>query len=91
MGRQAYRDETGYQYVNQYVISNAKEGRTIRFDNAEHMDFTDLPLFSPVLGEMLGHGDVDTAEMMTQVNSIVLDWFNYYLKNEGTLNLKDLY
>lgn len=86
-----YKNEHGYPYVNEYVDENAINSKVVAFKNAEHMDFTDLPMFSPFLGSMLGHGDVDSEEMMTKVNSVVLDWFNYYLKGEGVLDIQAQY
>ena len=56
-----------------------------------HMDFTDLPLLSPFLGNMLGSGERDTAETMTIVNSLVLQFFNCYLKGEGTFSIEEVY
>ena len=61
------------------------------FENAGHMDFTDLPMFSPFLGGLLGSGDVDNEAFMNTVNSIVLNWFDYYLKGEGTLDIQARY
>ena len=29
--------------------------------------------------------------MMTTVNGVVLDWFNYYLKGEGELEIQSKY
>ena len=68
-----------------------KDAKYVEFSGAGHMDFTDLPLFSPFLGAMLGHGDIDSEECMTKVNSIVLNWFDYYLKNEGSLDIQARY
>ena len=78
-------------YVNNYVIGNAKNGKTVVFKNAGHMDFTDLPMFSPFLGSMLGSETDDCEEFMYTVNGIVLNWFDYYLKGEGSLNIKATY
>ena len=89
--REQYKSENGYPYVNEYVIDNANDGRTVIFSNAEHMDFTDLPLISPFLASILGSGDIDHEEMMNKVNGIVLNWFDYYLKNEGTLDIQANY
>ena len=66
--REQYKKENGFAYVNEYVMKNAKEGKTVTFSNVEHMDFTDLPLISPFIGSMLGHGDVDSEKCMTTVN-----------------------
>ena len=42
-------------------------------------------MISPVLAGLLGVGDVDAKECMTNVNEVVRTFFDYYLKNEGTL------
>ena len=86
-----YKNEHGYPYVNEYVAEKALDCKAVVFEKAEHMDFTDLPMFSPFLGSMLGHGDVDSEEMMTTVNGVILDWFNYYLKGEGELEIQSKY
>lgn len=83
--------EGGFIYVNEYIVDNAKNARMISFKNAGHMDFTDLPLFSPFLSKMLGSGDCDHEQMMKNVNSISLDWFDYYLKGSGELNINAEY
>jgi hypothetical protein len=55
------------------------------------MDFTDLPLLSPYLGNMLGSGERSTEETMTIVNSLVLSFFDCYLKGEGVFTVQDSY
>ena len=91
--REQYKDTNGYVYVNEYVIQNAKDGRTVVFSGASHMDFTDLPLISPFLASMLddGKSSVDNEQFMTTINGLVLNWFDYYLKGEGTLNIQERY
>ena len=84
-------DESGFYRVNENMINNAKVGRIVTFENAEHMDFTDLPLFSPFLGNMLGSGERDNEEMMNTLNSVVINWFDYYLKGNGALNIQPQY
>jgi len=61
------------------------------FHNAGHLNFTDLPLASPVLAKMLGVGKVDARTCIENVNEMVLIWFDYYLKGVGELNLKAEY
>ena len=39
----------GDQYVNHVILAEAEEAKEIHFDDAEHMNFTDLPLFSRLL------------------------------------------
>ncbi len=89
--REHYKNEKGFPYVNEYVTGKAKDSKTVVFSGVEHMDFTDLPLISPFAAKMLGSGDVDHEDTLNTVNGIVLNWFDYYLKNEGTLDIKARY
>ena len=73
----------GFRYPNAEVIDHAAEGFSVGLRDAKHMDFTDLPLLSPTLGRMLGSGERSTEEIMSIVNSLVLSFFNCYLKGEG--------
>ncbi|MGN0377588.1 MAG: alpha/beta hydrolase family protein [Suilimivivens sp.] len=81
----------GWQYVNFYVGEHAVDYREIIFNDAGHLNFTDLPMISPLLAKMLGTGEVDARTCMENVNEVVLSFFNYYLKDEGTLDLQEEY
>lgn len=81
----------GFTYVNNYIVENAKNAQSVVFKNAGHMNFTDLPMFSPFLSSMLGTGDADSEQFMYTVNEVTLNWFDYYLKDEGSLNIKAIY
>ena len=81
----------GNVYPNEELIAHAAAGFTTTVRGTEHMDFTDLPMLSPFLGNMLGSGERDTAETMTIVNSLVLEFFNCYLKGEGVFTVQDIY
>lgn len=83
--------DMGLQYVNFYVGENAADYREVVFRDAGHLNFTDLPLASPVLAKMLGVGKVDARTCIENVNQVVLCWFDYYLKDKGELNLKAVY
>ncbi len=86
------KEHEGWVYVNDYVGQNAADYREIIFEGAGHLNFTDLPMFSPMLAKLLGVGEVDARECMENVNDVVLTFFDYYLKGEGSLNvLKEVY
>lgn len=78
--------ENGLPYINKYVLDNAADGREAHFDGTDHMDFTDLPLLSPVLAKMLGKGDADPSEFIPEMNGIILNYFDFYLKGKGEPN-----
>ncbi len=74
-----------WEYVNDYLGRNAADYREVIFNDAGHLNFTDLPLIAPPLAELLGVGEVDAEECIKNVNEVVLTFFNYYLKEEGSL------
>lgn len=81
-----------WEYVNDYVGRNAADYREVIFNGAGHLNFTDLPIISPVLAGLLGVGEVDAKECMENVNKVILTFFNYYLKNVGSIeNIKAEY
>ena len=55
------------------------------------MNFTDLPLFSPVLAIMLGIGTADPEKCIVDMNRLVLEYFNCYLKDMGEVIVQEGY
>ena len=88
--REEYLAEGG-RYPNDELINGAADGFCTTVRGTKHMDFTDLPMFSPTLGNMLGSGERSTEETMTVVNSVVLSFFNCYLKGEGVFTVEEIY
>lgn len=80
-----------WQYVNFYLGENAVCYQAVAFQDAGHLNFTDLPLVSPVLAKLLGVGEVDAKTCIENVNEVVLTWFDYYLKGKGTLDIRSVY
>ena len=93
---ESYNDNKDYLaqgeiHPNVELLKNASDGFTTAIRGTKHMDFTDLPLLSPFLGNMLGSGERDTKETLTIVNSLVLAFFDCYLKGEGVFTVNDTY
>lgn len=76
---------------NEELMAHAAAGFPATVRDTEHMDFTDLPLLSPFLGNMLGSGERGAEETLTVVNSLVLEFFNCYLKGEGVFTAQAVY
>ena len=55
------------------------------------MDYTDLPLFAPLLAKNLGSGDVDHALVSDTVNALEVEFFDCYLKGEGQFTVNESY
>ncbi len=73
-------DELGVFYVNGFVLENAPVSENTYIPGTGHMNYTDLPLLSPVLASFLGTGTVDATECIIEMNEMVLEFFNSYLK-----------
>ena len=83
--------EQGYSYVNNVVLDNADVSANTYFEGSGHMNFTDLPLFSPMLASMLGTGDIDARTCIEQTDALVLAWFDEYLKGSGHATVAESY
>ncbi|MDO3409285.1 alpha/beta hydrolase [Saccharibacillus sp. CPCC 101409] len=82
--RQDHYEETrlyGEKYENTHASKHALSSYRAVVRKAGHMSFTDLPLASPVLGRLLDSGTVDTYYGIETTNALVLEFFNYTLKD----------
>ena len=70
----------GEDYENFYASRNADCAYEVVFKNAGHLNFTDLPLFSPTLAKILGVGSIDPRYCIEKTNRLVLEFFDSYLK-----------
>lgn len=84
-------EKLGSLYVNSFVLQNAVCGTHTYFAGSGHMNFTDLPLLSPILASLLGTGSVDAQECIETMNGIILNFFDYYLKGQGELSIAPKY
>ncbi len=78
------KEQIGDSYNNFYASKNAVLAYETVFKDAGHLNFTDLPLFSPTLAKMLGVGTIDERTCIEAMNEVVLEFFNSYLKDAGT-------
>lgn len=84
-------EKIGYVYPNNVILKNASQGYSTYMKNSGHMNFTDLPLFSPFLAKNLGTGSVDPGKCIDQVNALVLRFFDCYLKDAGEFTVEKSY
>lgn len=83
--------EEGAVYANNVVHENALIGYNTYIKNSGHMNFTDLPMFSPALASMLGTGKVDSVRCVQTMNRLVLEFFDTYLKGMGDFQVQEGY
>ena len=77
-----YRDaiRRGTAYSNLSASALAETSFDLVIPGSGHLNFTDLPLFSPVLASLLGTGSVDSRDCIVTMNRIVLEFFDRSLK-----------
>ncbi len=73
-------EKYGALYVNGAVLANAKDAGYTYFEGSGHMNFTDLPLFSPFLASKLGTGSIDAKQCVEDMNDFILHSCDHYLK-----------
>lgn len=78
-------------YANMVASGNAVDSHNVVFKESGHLNFTDLPLFSPFLAQMLGTGNIDRLYCIETMNSVILGYFDYYLKDGKELNILNEY
>ena len=77
-----YRDalRQGTAYSNLSASALAETSFDLVIPESGHLNFTDLPLFSPALASLLGTGSVDSRDCIVTMNRIVLEFFDHTLK-----------
>lgn len=90
---QHYADASaaGENYANILASTHAADAHQVVFKGSGHLNFTDLPLFSPFLAGMLGTGEIDSRYCIETMNEVVLNYFDFYLKDSGKLDLQEQY
>lgn len=71
-------------YSNFHARKTAVSAYETVFQGAGHLNFTDLPLFSPILARSLGVGTCDERQTIETMNQVVLEFFNSCLKEDRT-------
>ncbi|OXS74370.1 alpha/beta hydrolase [Lysinibacillus sp. KCTC 33748] len=81
-----------------YIANNPKnehfkEAYTVHFQGAKHLSLTDLPLFSPILANIIQGGKADIAQSycIETENELILKFFDFELKGIGHFTPKETY
>jgi len=81
-----------------HVTATAPNAFEVHLTGTDHMSLTDLPLISPFLVSMInasvpkaGGHEADALSTIEKMNGIVLQFFNVYLKGEGTFTYSGTY
>ncbi|MEH7416568.1 alpha/beta fold hydrolase [Neobacillus drentensis] len=86
-------DRTPFYVANNPNNEQFKEAYTTHFQGAKHLSLTDLPLFSPILANILqgGKAKIDKYYSIDTENELILKFFDYELKGIGQFTPKKTY
>jgi hypothetical protein len=81
------------------ISATVPKAYEVYITGTNHMSLTDLPLLSPffvnmIMGSVKKSGDGQVADkyyVIEKMNSIVLEFFNCYLKSEGSFHSTGTY
>ncbi len=73
----------GDAYSNFHTSHYALVSYETVIKDSGHLNFTDLPIFSPFLAKILGVGKVDAWYCIETMNTIVLEFFDSFLRGKG--------
>jgi dienelactone hydrolase len=79
--------------ANKLTNKHFKDAYIVHFQGAKHLSLTDLPLFSPILANILqgGKADIDQYYCIETENELILTFFDYELKGIGHFTPKGTY
>ncbi|MGE7690243.1 alpha/beta hydrolase family protein [Lysinibacillus sp. NPDC097214] len=79
--------------ANKPTNEHFKDAYTTHFKGAKHLSLTDLPLFSPILANMLqgGKADIDQSYCIETENELILKFFDFELKGVGHFAPEETY
>jgi dienelactone hydrolase len=86
-------DTTPIYTANKLNNPQFKGAYTTHFKGAKHLSLTDLPLFSPILANVLqgGKADIDPYYCIETENKLILKFFDDKLKGIGHFTSKETY
>jgi len=78
-------DNNSIYIANKPTNEHFKDAYTTHFKGAKHLSLTDLPLFSPILANILqgGKADIDQFYCIETENELILKFFDFELKGIG--------
>jgi len=86
-------DSSPIYIANKLNNEHFKEAYTVHFQGAKHLSLTDLPLFSPILANIVqrGKADIDKLYCIETENELILEFFDSKLKGMGQFTPKETY
>jgi len=84
IGRESWPDPLNYQKLNT-LLNNSSQQSTLYLPGTMHFDFSDTPLFSPVMQTVGAAGDIPADELTRLLEDNIVAFFDTHLSHKSIL------
>ena len=84
IGRDSWPDPLNYQKLNT-LLSNSSQQSTLYLPGTMHFDFSDTPLFSPLMQTIGAAGDIPADELARLLEDNIVAFFDTHLNHKSAL------
>ena len=93
MGRPNWKDSDypdNYVLLNKIFSNSSGHNYKIIIKNTLHLDYTDIPLYSPVIKYVMDVGDLPPLVSQELINNLIFTFLESYLLDKSEENYKKL-
>ena len=91
MGRPSWDDSDypgNYERLADLIAHSSNEEYDLRINRTLHLDYTDIPLMSPLVKHVMDVGDLDPSTTLSLINDLVLGFLEIHLLERDEKGLK---
>ena len=89
VGRPDWKDSDypdNYTYLSELVTNSAKPNYNIAIDKTLHLDYTDIPLYSPIIKYVMDVGTLSPSVSHVLINNLVHNFLESHLQGKSIEN-----
>ena len=93
MGRPSWRDSDypdNYDLLNKLVSNSSEPNYNIIIKNTLHLDYTDIPLYSPIIKYVMDVGDLPPSISHSLINQLTFAFLEVHLMGKPEQLYKSL-
>ena len=87
MGRPTWDDSDypgNYTRLDRLMLNSSEPKYQLVIQNTKHLDYTDIPLYSPLIKYFMDIGDLKPSRSIPLINKLVYGFLEKHLSNKGS-------
>ena len=92
MGRPSWDDSDysgNYERLADLIAHSSNQTYYLRIDRTLHLDYTDIPLMSPLVKHVMDVGDLNPSTTLSLINDLVLGFLEVHLLERDEMGFKE--